>query len=408
MYYRHFGLSDEPFEASAVPRLLFLSEGHRQCLAALEWGVAQEPSGFTLLVGKTGTGKTTLVASILAREYEHIRVVFIGNPQPGFDGILHGLTVELGIDAPPDKTAMLEAFRAFLNGLGPGERVVVVVDEAQSLDDDALEELRLLANRGPASGKRMGLILIGQPQLQRRLMRPELRQLSDRIGARAVLNPLSRDEALDYVEYRMNMCGGSTARVFGRGALAHCLNHSGGIPRRINTICHNAMLIASAAGQAQVDLRSARAAVAEYNNPLGEARWFQLAIPWARFWRVGGLLAGTMALGFFSMNTKLYFWPSRNAHDEALAAQVSPAAPAMRPPVLVAAPSEAPLLVSTVPTESLDNGDAIASTNRVAAKHRPRHHLRRRHRHSQHPRMSVRRERFSIWHLFAVDRASRS
>jgi len=402
MYYRHFGLSDQPFQFTARPRLLFLSEGHRESAAALEWGLMHEPSGFTLLVGETGTGKTTLVMSILARKYDQIRTVYVSNPKLGFDGILHELIRQLGIESPPVKFAMLEAFDHFVTGLERDERVVIVVDEAQSLDDEALEELRLFANRGRADQKQLGLVLVGQPQLLRRLMRPELRQFNDCIGARAVLNPLKREEALDYVEYWLNMCGSNAARVFSRGALAYIVGRSGGIPRRINLLCHNAMLIAYACGQREVDLRSARAAVAEYENPLAGARRFDGVLPWARFWRACGLLAGVMALGFFAAIAEIYLGASRG-NDEALAAPESSTLPEITAPASAATTASAPLFPSSVPASA---SETATPTKALPARHR----LHRRRRHSQYhrPRASKPKEHFSIWRMLVGDWPKRS
>jgi general secretion pathway protein A len=394
---RALALSDEPFLSTGASRLLFLSEGHRECLAALEWGVAHEPSGFSLVVGETGTGKTTLVSSILARKRERIRLVCVSNPKLGFDGILHGLMLALGIQSPPMKLAMLDAFDSFLADLGDIERVVLIVDEAQSLDDEALEELRLFSNRGRADQRQLGFVLVGQPQLLRRLTRPKLRQLNDRVGARAVLNPLTREEALDYVEYQMNLCGSSAARVFASDALGYSIEHSDGIPRRINTLCRNAMLIAYSARLGQVDLRSARAAVAEYDELLTRARRFDRAIPWARFLCVGGLLAGAIAIGFFGMNMKV--WASRVEREKAIAAQM------MLPHLETTATLElstqlAPASPSAAQTSASEKTQTATQTRHAATRHM---HFRRRRLQSHRSNLIARTGRFSIWKMLVRD-----
>jgi len=275
MYYKHFGLNGAPFQFTPSPKLLFMSKAHREALSALEWGLLQEPSGFTLMIGETGAGKTTLIVSILARNYERVRSAYVTNPRLGLDAMLHDILRQLGVTAAPNKLAMSDAFDQFLAGLGAGERVVIIVDEAQSLSDEMLEDLRLFSNRGRLDEKQVHFVFAGQPALLRRLMEPGLKQINERIGIRSLLNPLERAEATAYVEYRLAAFGGSSAAVFGRGALDYLMDHSGGIPRRINVLCHNAMLTAYNMNQPTVTIEAARAAVAEYENLLSRARRFE-------------------------------------------------------------------------------------------------------------------------------------
>jgi general secretion pathway protein A len=274
MYYRHFGLTGAPFQFTPSPKLLFLSKAHREALSALEWGLLHEPSGFTLLIGETGAGKTTLVVSILARNYERLRTAYVTNPKLGFDGMLRDILRQLAVSAPTDKLAMVDAFDRFLAGINPGERVVIIVDEAQSLSDEMLEELRLFSNRGRLDEKQVHFVFVAQPGLLQRLITPELKQINERIGIRSLLNPLERAEASAYVEYRLAAFGSSSAAVFGRGALDYLMDHSGGIPRRINVLCHNSMLTAYNTNQPTVSLEAAREAVAEYENLFSRAKRF--------------------------------------------------------------------------------------------------------------------------------------
>jgi type II secretory pathway predicted ATPase ExeA/LysM repeat protein len=300
MYYRHFGLDGPAFGFVPSARGLYLSQPHREALAALEWGVLHEPSGFTLLIGETGAGKTTLVKSILARHYARVRTACVNNPKRGFEGILREIMPQLSLDTSSSKLEMLSAFDRFIEHLRPSERIVILVDEAQTLDDDSLEELRLFSNSGGREEKQLHFILVGQPELIRRLMQPSLRQLNDRIAARALLNPLSRDEACAYVDFRLKARGGRSSQIFEPAALDHLITHSAGIPRRLNVLGHNAMLLAYSAGARQVTLKSAHTAVMEYENLLSNANGLTNIAPTSRSrWRSLGLVGAALgaALG---------------------------------------------------------------------------------------------------------------
>ncbi|MGH7934196.1 MAG: AAA family ATPase [Candidatus Binataceae bacterium] len=275
MYYQHFGLTAPPFQFTPSPKLLYMSKAHREALAALEWGLLHEPSGFTLLVGETGSGKTTLVCALLMRNYDLVRTAYVANPKLGFDEMLSVIMRQLGIESGPGRLQTIDAFNFYLGRLKEGARVVVIVDEAQGLSDEALEELRLFSNAGQREEKQLHFVLVGQPELMRRLKSPALRQLNDRVGARAMLNPLEREEAFAYVDYRLTAHEGSALQIFQRNALEYLIDHSGGIPRRINVLCHNAMLLAYSSGARKIELTAARAAVTEYEDLFATARKFK-------------------------------------------------------------------------------------------------------------------------------------
>jgi type II secretory pathway predicted ATPase ExeA len=279
MYYRHFRLTGPPFEALAGPQALYLSQAHRESLAALEWGLLHEPSGFTTLTGETGTGKTTLVSSILARNFAQLRAAYVINPKLSFEDILRVVLGQFGIPCmEPNKLDRIEALVGFLGARMPNERLAIIVDEAQDLSDDVLEELRLLSNYGQRIGKYLQLVLIGQPELAIRLKSPSLRQFNQRVAARSVLNRLSFVEAHEYVGYRLRARDGRSRDIFDSDALDYLLRHSAGIPRQINVLCHNAMLLAYSSGASLVDIKSARAAVAEHGHSLLGGTW-TLTIP---------------------------------------------------------------------------------------------------------------------------------
>jgi len=268
MYYRHFRLSGPPFEAVAGPEALYLSRAHRESLAAFEWGLLHEPSGFTTLTGEIGTGKTTLVSSILARNFEQLRAAYVINPKLSFEDILRVVLGQFGVPCMGTKLDRIEALAGYLGGRMPHERLAIIVDEAQDLSDDALEELRLLSNYGQRLGRYLQLVLVGQPELAARLNSPQLRQFNQRIAARSVLTRLSFAEAHEYVSYRLRAREGRSEEIFSPDALDYLLRHSVGIPRQINVLCHNAMLLAYSAGRPRVELKAARTAVAEYGESL--------------------------------------------------------------------------------------------------------------------------------------------
>ncbi len=269
MYYEHFGLSGAPFEFNPSASVLFMSAGHREGLAALEWGL-REPSGFTMLVGEIGAGKTTLIYSLLASSHQGVRSAWVANPRLSFVEMLRQILGQLGDIKPQtsDKLALLEAFDAQLASLGPDECVALIIDEAQDLSDDSLEDLRLLSNFQSLERRRLQIVLVGQIELARRLSAPRLRQLNQRIGARALLPVLQGKEIYDYVEYRLRSRGGDIERLFTRGAIRELMRASGGIPRRINVLCHNALMLAYSEGEESASVEHVRDAAHDYDRLL--------------------------------------------------------------------------------------------------------------------------------------------
>ena len=305
MYYEYFGLRDAPFQFLPSDTL-FLSAAHLEGLAALEWAF-QEPSGLTLLVGEVGTGKTMLIHALVTRLNDpRIRIAQLSNPMMSFEEMLDTTVQQLRIHpVGKGKRAALQALRTFVGDPASSDRVILIFDEAQGLSNKILEELRLLSNSRPPQRHALQIILVGQPELIERLSDPKLRALNQRIGARALLRPLQDKEIGDYVNCLLR-AQGAVRELFSPKAMDQIARLSGGLPRKINNLCHNALFAAYAEGSTVVQPRHVQAAGAEIDNLLDAASARQ-----AQGWRgathrmlgkgkplmVGGILALALVTG---------------------------------------------------------------------------------------------------------------
>src|SRR6266403_2676199 len=245
MYLSFFGLSEKPFAITPDPRYLYLSERHAEALAHLLYGI-NESGGFIQLTGEVGTGKTTVVRTLLSRVPHHADVAVILNPRVTPVEFLLTICEELGLgmaDADRDSVKqMVDALnRRLLSAHAEGRRIIVIVDEAQNLSAEVLEQVRLLTNLETPTQKLLQIILIGQPELRELLDRTELRQLAQRITGRYHLEPLSREETRGYIRHRLRVAG-AAGEIFTPAALAEVHRLSTGIPRVINVTCDRALL----------------------------------------------------------------------------------------------------------------------------------------------------------------------
>lgn len=265
MYLAHFGLNERPFLNTPDPGFVYLGTRHEEALAHLLYGV-QEHGGFVQLTGEIGTGKTTVCRVLLERLPEGVDVALIVNPVLSPEELLATLCDELGVKyesgAPSRKSLVDTLYRHLLAVHAAKRRTVLIVDEAQNLTVEALEQLRLLTNLETAKQKLLQIMLIGQPELIELLARPDLRQLSQRITARYHLLPFTESETRAYVGHRLALAGGG-ADIFERGALREVHRLSGGVPRIINVICDRALLGAYAQRWSTVARQTVRKAAAE-------------------------------------------------------------------------------------------------------------------------------------------------
>ncbi|NNF18119.1 MAG: AAA family ATPase [Gammaproteobacteria bacterium] len=308
MYIKFFGLSEKPFSITPDPHFLFLSERHAEALAHLVYGVT-ESGGFIQLTGEVGTGKTTLTRCLLDRLPQTVDLAVVLNPRLTVHEFLLTIFDELHIEAPaqnPTNKELVDALNLhLLDSHTRGRRTVLLVDEAQNLDSDVLEQLRLLTNLETSKEKLLQIILVGQPELRETLARKDLRQLAQRITGRYHLENLSAEETIAYIRHRVSVAGGEHD-IFESAALWEVHRLTGGIPRLINVICDRALLGAYTAESKTVTRKIVRAAAAEVHGKSVEARpqkkhyWSNLAMTAAVLlmlgvagWGIAQLLGGS-------------------------------------------------------------------------------------------------------------------
>lgn len=280
MYASFFGLNEKPFSITPDPRYLFLSERHAEALAHLVYGI-NEAGGFIQLTGEVGTGKTTVVRSLLAQAPKHAEIALILNPRMTPAEFLLAICEELGISVAAESETSLKDLVDLLSyhllgAHAEGKRIVLVVDEAQNLSVEVLEQVRLLTNLETETQKLLQIILIGQPELRELLGRTELRQLAQRITGRYHLDPLSGAEAAAYVRHRLRVAG-STREIFTNGALREIQRLSGGVPRLINIIADRALLGAFTEDRHVVTGSVVRRAAGEVFGKSVQPRWLPFA-----------------------------------------------------------------------------------------------------------------------------------
>ena len=243
MYEAYYSLEDPPFVLTPDPRFLLRSKGHHEILTTLLYGITSQ-KGLMALVGDVGTGKTTLCRALLRELPDNVQSALVLNPHLSDADLIGTILDDLGVERRgTTKGELMAALSQYLLAAGSeGKTVLVIVDEAQQMSVESLEEIRILSNLETATRKLLQILLVGQPELEEKLKLNELRQLDQRIGIRSYLQPLPRKETYRYVEHRLRVAGLPGALPFTRGALAKIYKYSRGIPRVINLVCDRALM----------------------------------------------------------------------------------------------------------------------------------------------------------------------
>jgi general secretion pathway protein A len=258
LYQQYFNFHNAPFSIAPDPHFIFMSEQHQEGLALLLYGIREE-GGFVALTGEVGTGKTTLCHCLLEQLPENVDIALVLNPKLNTLELLATICDELQIEYSEEKQSIKHLIdrinKHLLAAHADNRKTILMIDEAQNLSLDVLEQIRLLTNLETSKSKLLQIILVGQPELKQLLEKPELRQLNQRIIARYHLTPLSYSETLDYISHRLAISGGQTS-IFNLAAKKRVYQLTKGIPRLVNVICDRALLGAYAMGQKRVTAKT--------------------------------------------------------------------------------------------------------------------------------------------------------
>lgn len=282
MYLNYYQMLQEPFKITPDPRFLYLSPSHKEALASIIYGIERK-KGIILITGEVGTGKTTIVRTFLERiKDKKIRPVYIFNSNISFLELLKTIFQELEIerrnDDPYEMVGLLH--QALIEFYKDGYTIVLVIDEAQNMPIDTLENMRMLTNLETSQEKLLQIVLIGQPEIQSKLNLEELRQLNQRISIRSIIKPLSKKESYAYILHRISQASLNTKKIFTNGAMRKIVNQSQGIPRVINILCDNALIAGFGFQKNPVPASIAKQICADYSCVQGSG-WKLQGWKWA-------------------------------------------------------------------------------------------------------------------------------
>jgi general secretion pathway protein A len=320
MYKEFYGFSEDPFQLSPDLRFLYKSEQHRAAYAHLAYALSKS-KGFTVITGEAGTGKTTLIQMMLARLDGHTRTAHLFNPKFSITDFLKYICQDLGLktEGLTTKGDLLKLLHRFLlECYARKERVVLIVDEAQTLSPKLLEEVRLLTNLETPQSKLLQVILMGQPELEKTLSEERFRQLRQRISVRYHLNPLNLEQTGKYIEHRLKVAGSrDSTRIFEPKAVRLIWKFSRGIPRVINTLCDAALVIGHATARKAIDGQIAKEIIRDMSYLRPKAGTF---FRWPAFLYTlsGVLLAGALGLGMLMVLQRAHSVPPATVVEKAV------------------------------------------------------------------------------------------
>ena len=268
MYEKYYGFKEKPFEITPDPGFFFSSENHKEALAHLQYAI-REGKGFTVITGEAGSGKTTLVRTLLRQLNGTVKTSYVFNPTLDSSDFIDYVCDDLGIEQNRAKTRghnLIALHHFLLECYARHEKVFLIVDEAQTLDPDLLQQIRLLTNLETEKDKLLHVMLIGQPELNQTLDEPRFKPLKQRIAVRYHLRTLNLEEVSQYILYRLKKAGARNLRIFHPDAVREIYRYSRGIPRLINTICDNALLTGYSMNQGRIDKKLIREVVQDLGS----------------------------------------------------------------------------------------------------------------------------------------------
>jgi len=295
MYLNYYNLRREPFNITPDPDLLFLSPSHREALAAVICGVNRR-KGFVAITGEVGVGKTTIIRAFLEKvDKQNVRAIYVFNANITFKALLRTIYQNIGMAPQSEEVSEMvnQLHMILIDEYRAGRNLVLIIDEAQNMPVETLENLRMLSNLETSTDKLIQIVLSGQPEFEQKLNLHTLRQLNQRIAIRVKILPLSRKESLEYINHRLSQSSTKDIQPFTSGALHRIVGKAGGIPRVINIFCDNCLVTAFGNQQKKVSSRVAREIIAEQT---GESRNWH----WVKFACITALLA-TISLSWVYM-----------------------------------------------------------------------------------------------------------
>jgi type II secretory pathway predicted ATPase ExeA len=280
MYTQFYNFSEKPFNLTPDPKFLYLTPSHREALASMLYGI-NERKGFIAITGEVGVGKTTLIYTLLNNLNEKVKTAFVYHTSATFDQLLSYILIDLNVTVDSqDKIALLGKLNEYLtHNISQDETLAIIIDEAQNLPNKVLEEFRLLSNLETSKQKLLQILLVGQPELAEKLNSQDLRQLKQRIGISRKIKPLNPKEREEYIDHRLKIAGSSSKNVFSSDAISAISKHSEGIPRVINIICDNALLIGYSYSQKKISGKIVKEVIEDLSGRIEEVPPAQATAP---------------------------------------------------------------------------------------------------------------------------------